>query len=203
MSIKKMLLLVVMALAAVAFAVPSTAQADPKWFVEDPEAVEVPENVKKEVHLTGDLEMIFPSTGFRVEACEYTFFGFAVNENAMASGTVDAETRTELCSTSVPGCAATLTFEGLPWEMTGTTSGENSMLEIKGLTITAHFGKACQLAGMPATVSIAGSITGQLCMAECLVFDTHADKLKLEAPLPELSVDVSGTLTISHLLTLH
>lgn len=202
MSIKKILLLVSMALAAVALAAPSAAQADPRWFDEETEAF-VPEGFHANLHAEGELIFRF-SNGIVIGPCQATIGGLAINENEMASGAVTNATTQQHCPTPAPSCQATPTLEdeSLPWEVTGTTelTGFGEGLEIKGVTFTIDFNQQCQAFGFPPQIAIAGTATAITSVPFWLNFEVHNDKLIVEKT--GITVDIEGALIHTSIILL-
>lgn len=202
MSIRKILLLASMTLATVAFAVPSAAQADIRWYNSELEEF-IPEEFHAELHAEGELTIKVPATGFSVGPCKVTFMGLAVNENAMASGTVTNVEAEPNCPTSVhKDCKASLTAAETPWEVTSRTkiTEVSQGLEIKGVKITTSFNQKCQELGVPPQVSVAGTATPINCMPNCLFFTPHKDDMTLVGA--GFAVDIEGLLTLTEPIVL-
>jgi len=196
MSIRKLLLLAGMALVAVAVAAPVAAQANPKWFNAETEEF-FAEEVHTELHAVGELTLT--SGNLVVGPCSVTAIGLAENNNAMASGTITNVTGAKECPTNRAGCTATPTYEGLPWEVTGTTkiTGSGSGVEIKGISLSTHFDGTCELP--VTTIVTTGTATPINCVPECLTFDTHADDLTALGFVP---ADLGGTFTFTNPLAM-
>jgi hypothetical protein len=200
MPIKKILLLACLALTTAAFAAPGLAQADPDWYYEG-ELVE--EKIHKELHITGPVGLTIAGSIVKGEPCEMTLIGVAYNENAMADGLItNAETVNATCPTNLPGCSSTVTFENLPWRVTGVTelTKEQFGLEILETTFTLDFDANCQKLGVPAKISVAGAITPITCVPGCFNLEGHKDDLVTE-PGGKL-VDLTGNLKLEGPLTL-
>jgi len=199
MFIKRILLLTGMALAAVALSVPAMASADPKWY-SDETGEFVPEGFHAELHAVGELTFDAPG-GIKVGPCEVTVGGLAVNENAMASGTVTNPIVSQECETNAEGCTAKPTLLNAPWDVTGNTTTTGSPgVEFKGITATIHFIGTCPVP--LTTISFKGTATALNCVPECMTFEGHQDDLALEAPFPALPVDITGTLYLTQPMTL-
>lgn len=142
MSIKRMLMLASMALAALAFAAP--AQANLTWDGE-------------EIHGTGELTSV-NEAGFFTGPAPVTFSGSVEDE-----GTTGLITSFEVNNeeggipTAIPGCTARATADQLPWV---THLETPDTLVITDMTFTKHYtGASCGMFGVPDTVSVDGDVT--------------------------------------------
>jgi len=193
MRLKRMLLLVAMALGAVAVAAPAAQGDAPEWYHGETKVTG-----EEELHLEGSFSWT-PEGSFFSGPCALTLKGTGSNVAGMAAGTItDAEIQ-NTCETSVPTCNVSKTLEGFPWSLTGATVTDLSGVEINGVQYTVHFeGTNCPVP-LP-TLTITGSITGLVDEEGCLSFEEHRDDLHLT--IAPIVIDVRGklcdtTLTLS------
>jgi hypothetical protein len=191
MTLKRTVLLAVMALTAVAFAAPAAQAMAPQWYSNGNTLNEL-----AEFHIEGELATPIPATGFTSGPCEVTFEGTAKNENGMAGGTVNSIEIQEECETNVSGCTVTPTVNipAAGWNITGITVTGTTGVEIQGATFTNDYMGACPLAQASASGTVTGIVTNG---GSTISFEGHADDLRLEPPLPALAVDLEGVLHIT------
>jgi hypothetical protein len=197
MTIKKMLLLASMALAAVAFAAPAAAQASPEWLLNGATL-----NGEEEFHIEGELSSNVIGSAVVSGPCEVTFTGTAKNVNGMADGAVEAGTISKTCSVAqIPGCSFEPTLnnlgEGNKWPLTGTTVTGVNAVEIQSASFTNHYNATCVAAGLPATVTATGTATGIVAGSECLSFEGHNDDLFMVSPPTGLQININGEVCLT------
>jgi hypothetical protein len=181
MTMKKMLLLAGMALAAIAFAAPAAQAEGPSWYshasgsdvlLEEPE----------EFAMHGTFSSQGVGSGLVTGPCTVEFEGTAFNENGMAGGNVEVARIQEECGTNLPNCRVkpTLNQGSLPWDLTGVTITGQQGAEITTPTFTNHYTAGCAAFGLPTEISADGITTGILTSASCLTFNEHLDDMFIE-----------------------
>jgi len=207
MTFKKMLLLLGAVAVLTAFVVPAAAQASPLWFKhvgEGEEQVEetATEEAAEALHVEGPLTFT-TAGGLATGPCNTTLSGGAVNVNKMAAGAFEKGEIKGECPTNLPGCKAqSATAQNLPWGLTATTVGGVTVIDITEVTFQFHYSTLCTTTyGIPATLAIAGTITGGLEEAtQCIEFKKAGD-LVIEGKTEKVSLD--GELCIAEPLTMH
>jgi len=186
MRLKKMLLLVAMALGAVAVAAPAAQGEAPEWYHGPNKLVG-----EEDLHVVGEFESTTGS-GFFIGPCGVTYEGTASNVNGMASGSItggDILNASNTCPTNIATCSIVPTLEGFPWSLTGTTVTEAPGVEINGVRMTIHYeGTNCPVP-LP-TLTAAGSTTGIVEEGGCLLLEEHLDDVFLT--IAPVSVDFLG-----------
>jgi hypothetical protein len=177
MTMKKMLLLASMALAAIAFAAPAAAQANLQWYVESPEEV-----------LEGEAE--FSATGvitnealggvFSTGPAAVDFSGVLYNEEGKGHGTITQGTitGTNIPTNLGPTCVVTAATiaSGIDWTIT--TSTTDPEITIDNATFLNHYSSGCAAFGVPSTVSAQGDVTGTVkngVNKACIVLNKSGD----------------------------
>jgi hypothetical protein len=163
MTVKRMLLLASMAVAALGLAaLPALtgASGTERWWKDDQQ----PENTypltasEKQVKPKGELSIT--QGGKKFGPCvEYEFQGKIWNEiGGMGEGTLQTVTGPKKnCVTSIGGCTILeSTTEGLPWSLTLTAA---KLVKFSGIKIQLHLSPGCPA---PLTVTATGAVEGQL-----------------------------------------
>jgi len=204
MTMKKMLLLAGMALAAIAFAAPAAQAHAPEWYTDPGEVTLVGEQ-----GFTGLGEISSQAVGSPLTngPCEIEFEGTAKNEAGMAAGQIEgANVLSTPCPTNLPGCTVNPDISNFNWPITGATVTGEPGLEIKNTTFTNTFATFCQTQyGIPKELSATGTGTGILVSDQCISFEEHLDDLFIENAAKEdttTRVNLEGEFCVGGNLTL-
>jgi len=181
MTMKKMLLLAGMALAAVAFATPPAQAHAPEWYIHTESGEET---LAGEAEFTtfGEIGSQAVGSPLTEGPCEIEFTGTASNEAGMAAGQIEgANVLSTPCPTNLPGCTVNPDISNFNWPITGVEITGEPGLEIRNMTFTKTFATFCQTQyGIPKEISVTGTITGIVEGADCLTLEGHQDDLFIE-----------------------
>jgi hypothetical protein len=190
MNVKKMLLLVSAVVALVAFAAPAAAQAA-YWYTDPGEGLLGTEEEKLTFDGTGELSTTV--TGVTIGPAVVHLHGDIWNDftTEMGEGAITDFVITAPAGgipTNLPGCTATTATnnttdaEGNPfeeWPITLSTpveEGKPAGVAISNITYTDHFNHQCQTFGLPATLPVAGTLTGSISSgSDCILFVAAGD----------------------------
>jgi hypothetical protein len=176
MTMKKMLLLASMALAAIAFAAPAAAQANLQWYTESPEEVLEGE---AEFSATGSITNEWLGGAFTTGPAAVDFSGNLYNEEGKGHGTITSGTITtaNIPTNLGPTCVATSgTIGSVDWTIT--TSTTDPEITIDNATFLNHYSPGCAAFGVPSTVSAQGDVTGTVkngVNKACIVLNKSGD----------------------------
>jgi hypothetical protein len=189
MVFRRLLFVISMALAAVAFAAPA-AQAE-TWF-SDPGEVELGGSEEEATPITLAGELSSTASSFTTGPAEVHGSGYLWNEEGEAVGTITSFSATgELLIQGVPpSCTVTTTPENLPWKIRVTPLFFIQQIDTKDVQFTTHYNHACQTLGFPSTATITGTLTGDWTDATGFVYyKGHGDLTVAGGLVP---VTVSG-----------
>jgi len=200
MTMKKMLLLAGMALAAIAFAAPAAQAHAPEWYIHT-ESGEETLIGEQEFTAVGEISWQRGGSPLTEGPCEIEFTGRASNEAGMAAGQIEAAKVLKTpCPTNLPGCTVNPDISNFNWPIIGVTVTGEPGLEIRGMTLTNTFATFCQTQyGVPKELSVTGTITGIVEGTECLTLEGHRDDLFFENAAKEdtaTSVNLEGGICI-------
>jgi len=192
MTLKKIMLVAGMAMAAAAMSAPAAQAHAPQWYHEG--NVLGNQGNGKALHVQGELASTVIGGGMITGPCEVTFEGEAWNENGMADGVITGGEIQEECETSVEGCTVRPTLLNFPWDLTGITVTEQTGLEITTVEFENHYIGGCPV---PVTTFVAtGTVTGIVDGSDprCIDFENHTDAVQIHVSgLPTLTIDILGT----------
>jgi len=186
-AMKRLLLLVGVALVAVAFAAPAAAQAEePFWYlvegeeegekVAESETEEGPEAESAELEAPNEFTLTF-SNGFAVGPCGFSRKLTLWNTETGGQTSTTAFNFAAPCNTSMAGCKATLALsEGLPWpgvlNFVGVVPTEQIGTKAKPMTFKFVFGAGCgPLAGATVTATAQGPVPAEHVGKGCYKFE--------------------------------
>ena len=176
-AMKKLLLLVGVAVAAVALAAPAAAQAEePSWYlvegeeegekVAESESEEGPESETAELEAPNEWTMTV-SNGFVIGPCSFSRTATIWNTANGGQSKTTAMSFTTPCKTSLPGCTATAALaEGLPWPgvltFVGVVPTEQIGTKAKPMKFKYVFSAGCGgLAGVILTATAQGPVPAE------------------------------------------